>query len=131
MGVFSKTRPTNQKPRIPDECFTKRKRSGAGYYRNTNQEIVNPQGIATIIRYNTSMDPDKNPENKIFFYFKEFWPIVVFVGTIIVGWTNINGELRYQEARISALEARSNATDTTLAKMASDVAYIRGKLEGK
>lgn len=75
------------------------------------------------------MKTDQPPENRILLYFKEFWPIVVFIGTIIVGWTNINGELRYQDARISVLETRSNTTDTTLAKMASDIAYIRGKLE--
>ena len=131
MGVFFETRPFDKKSGVPDERYPKRKGGCPRHYSYINEKIVNPQGIIARIRYNISMESDKNPENKIFFYFKEFWPIVVFIGTIIVGWTNINGELRYQEARISALEVRSNATDTTLAKMASDVAYIRGKLEGK
>lgn len=60
---------------------------------------------------------------------KEFWFIVLFIGTLIIGWNNITNEVKYQNARISALEARSKVVDTTLTQVASDVAYIRGKLE--
>lgn len=60
---------------------------------------------------------------------KEFWFIVLFIGTLIIGWNNITNEVKYQDARISALEARSKVVDTTLTQVASDVAYIRGKLE--
>lgn len=62
-------------------------------------------------------------------YLKEFWFVVLFIGTIIIGWTNIQNEVKYQDARITALETRSKAVDDTLAKMASDVSFIRGKLE--
>lgn len=64
-------------------------------------------------------------------YLKEFWFVVLFIGTLIVGWTNITNEVKYQDARISALEARSKVVDTTLAQMATDVSFIRGKLEQK
>lgn len=62
-------------------------------------------------------------------YLKEFWFIVLFIGTLVIGWTNITNEVKYQDARITALEARSKVVDTTLNQMASDVSYIRGKLE--
>lgn len=64
-------------------------------------------------------------------YLKEFWFVVLFIGTLIVGWTNITNEVKYQDARISALEARSKIVDTTLSQMATDVSFIRGKLEQK
>lgn len=64
-------------------------------------------------------------------YLKEFWFVVLFIGTLVVGWTNITNEVKYQDARISALEARSKIVDTTLSQMATDVSFIRGKLEQK
>ena len=64
-------------------------------------------------------------------YLKEFWFIVLFIGTLIVAWTTISNDIKYQDARISALEARSNVFDQTLSKMAADVSYIRGKLESR
>ena len=62
-------------------------------------------------------------------YLKEFWFIVLFVGTLIIGWTNITNEVKYQDARISSLEARSKVVDSTLNQMASDVSYIRRKIK--
>lgn len=62
-------------------------------------------------------------------YLKEFWFIVLFIGTIIIGWTNITNEIKYQDARITALEVRSKDVDETLAQVAADVSFIRGKLE--
>jgi len=67
--------------------------------------------------------------DKFLTHIKEYWFLALFVGTIIIGWTNITGEIRYQDARISALEKRTSDIDVLIGKIASDVAYIRGRLE--
>ncbi len=72
---------------------------------------------------------DTNQFEKILLYLKEGWFIVLFIGTIIVGWTNISNEIKFQEARISALENRAIKVDSVLSQMASDVSFIRGRLE--
>lgn len=69
---------------------------------------------------------DTNQFEKILLY---WWFIVLFIGTIIVGWTNISNEIKFQEARISALENRAIKVDSVLSQMASDVSFIRGRLE--
>lgn len=62
-------------------------------------------------------------------YVKDYWFLAVFVGTLIIGWTNITGEIKYQDARISALEKRASASDEIISKIANDVSFIRGRLE--
>lgn len=74
---------------------------------------------------------EKGNFEKTLNYLKEFWFIVLFIGTIIVAWTTVTNDLKYQEARITALEVRSKVVDQTLSQMAADVSYIRGKLESR
>jgi len=62
-------------------------------------------------------------------YLKEFWFIVLFIGTLVVGWTNITNEIKYQEARILVLETRGRDVDDVLVNIAKDLSFIRGKLE--
>jgi hypothetical protein len=66
---------------------------------------------------------------KFLYYLKEGWFILLFIGTIVVGWTNITNEIKYQDIRIKSLENRSKAVDDTLSQIASDLSFIRGKLE--
>lgn len=75
------------------------------------------------------MQPETTQFDKFLFYLKEGWFIVLFIGTIVVGWTNISNEIKYQEARISALENRGKDVDSILTQIASDLSFIRGKLE--
>jgi len=72
---------------------------------------------------------EKSPIQKGIWILKEFWFIALLIGSIITGWTSIDSQVKYQEARITALESKANDVSSTLSKMASDLAYIRGKLE--
>jgi len=72
---------------------------------------------------------DLTTNQKISHLIKDFWPIIIFLGTITVGWANISSEIKYQDARIVTLEKRASAVDSLLNQVASDVSFIRGKLE--
>lgn len=72
---------------------------------------------------------DKTQLQKVMQFFKEYWFIGGIIVSLIVGWTTLSNQVKFQEARIAALEARSNSFDDTLSKISSDVSYIRGRLE--
>jgi len=73
----------------------------------------------------------KDGFGKAVWVIKEFWFVALVFASIITGWTSIRNDVKYQEARITALEVRSKVVDETLNKVASDVSYIRGLLENK
>lgn len=75
------------------------------------------------------MIENKYTMEKFLTHIKDYWFLALFIGTLIVGWSNITGEIRYQDARITALEKRTSDIDVLIGKIASDVSYIRGKLE--
>lgn len=64
-------------------------------------------------------------------YTKDYWFLILFVGTLIVTWVKKNATLTQHEKRITVIEAKVDANYELLQSIKLDVAVIRTKIEKK
>lgn len=62
---------------------------------------------------------------KVIGHLKEYWFIIIFLGTLVMGWTNVQNDIVSQEARIKALEAQSQKINDNLVQVGLDIAVIK------
>lgn len=70
----------------------------------------------------------KNTENFLS-QIKSWWVIVLFIGSLIVTWTNFDNAINTHEVRLKELENQNKQWVITLQQIQVDVAIIRTKLD--
>lgn len=59
----------------------------------------------------------------------EYWFIILFIGTIVVGWTQFDGRISQNAKDIATLQAQTAAQNTTLVSLQTSIAQIQATLD--
>lgn len=60
---------------------------------------------------------------------KDYWFIIVFIGTIIVGWVQFDARITANEKDIGVLQAQVAVQNNTLVTLQTNLAEIKTTLE--
>lgn len=68
-------------------------------------------------------------ERKLLDNLKDYWPLIIFVGLVIVAWANIKSQVDQNTNRISQLEIEIRANNVTFLQLQKDIVEIKTTLE--
>ena len=78
---------------------------------------------------------DTKPESTILKVLRENWIFIMFLGSLIVGWTQLDGRLtaveveqKRQSAEVSSLSAGVASLHTDVARIAEGIEFIKNYL---
>lgn len=59
----------------------------------------------------------------------EYWFVIIFIGTLVVGWTQFDGRISNNAKDIAALQAQVAGQNTTLVSLQTSIAQIQATLD--
>lgn len=62
-------------------------------------------------------------------FLKEYWFVIVFIGSIIVTWTQFSTRITALEVQTSKLDAKIEATNSQVSAIQADIAELKANVQ--
>lgn len=70
-------------------------------------------------------DKDFTKDTSLLQFLSEYWLILLFIGSLIVTWTQFQGRISSLEDRVAKVESEQAAQSTTLNQITNDITEIK------
>lgn len=68
-------------------------------------------------------------DNQIFKFVKDYWFVLIFIGTIVLTWAQFQDRLSNLEVQEASLQAKFDTTATTLQSLQNNIVQIQTTLD--
>lgn len=62
-------------------------------------------------------------------FLKEYWFVIVFIGSVIVTWTQFSTRITALEVQTSRLDAKIEATNSQVSAIQADIAELKANVQ--